>query len=595
MSVREIVSIFGGGCGNAVGGALWGALCAEHAIDAATGHTVPDACRASHVCATPPTTRSLALSAAAAAATASGAAAAPTASPPALCDAASDVQRAKVGVCFRESATPGRSPLVTHEPRSVHYDVDAGSLDALRGGPVGRLLPPEACVGVGAGGTSTAGNFASGFFSLGAEHADAVLDAVRREAEACDSLQGFQFGHSTGGGTGGGLGAMLLARLRDEYPDRPVMTFSVVPEPVTVAPLGHAAVGPTWSRRPGDDPARAPPPPPSSAAAVAAACDAAVNTVLTLHALLEHASMTTWVDTSACRQVCTRTLRLGPTPSRAQLNSVAVEALCGVTAWWRFPGDTNRGLRQTAGNLVPYPQLHFLAPSLAPLQPPGMRAPSPPRSTWQLAPRRGPGIASPDDPVHAWTVPELHQQIFDAKHFLAECDIRHGRMLSASFLYRGHVAPRECADATLSVTNKGSSYFVEWIPNNLKWDTRAVARPGLRCDAHALVNTTALREAVAAHLTCVDAALSAPKHVEGAETHAQAATAAAGRAHLRRLADHGLEKDDVVTANEDVAALVAEWLQFQDATAYDEKDEFDDEDDEWAHRTEDETCANACR
>lgn len=32
-----------------------------------------------------------------------------------------------------------------------------------------------------------------------------------------------------GGGTGGGLGSFLISKLREEYPDRGMMTFSVTP------------------------------------------------------------------------------------------------------------------------------------------------------------------------------------------------------------------------------------------------------------------------------------------------------------------------------------------------------------------------------
>ena len=53
------------------------------------------------------------------------------------------------------------------------------------------------------------------------------MEAVRREAEQCDLLQGFQLCHSLGGGTGAGLGTLLVARLKEEFPDRIVDTWSV--------------------------------------------------------------------------------------------------------------------------------------------------------------------------------------------------------------------------------------------------------------------------------------------------------------------------------------------------------------------------------
>lgn len=50
---------------------------------------------------------------------------------------------------------------------------------------------------------------------------------------------GFQLTHSLGGGTGSGLGTLLLSKLREEYPDRIVNTFSVMPSPKVPA-LTHS-------------------------------------------------------------------------------------------------------------------------------------------------------------------------------------------------------------------------------------------------------------------------------------------------------------------------------------------------------------------
>ena len=65
----------------------------------------------------------------------------------------------------------------------------------------------------------------------GAELVDSVLDVVRKESEACDCLQGFQLTHSLGGGTGSGMGTLLISKIREEYPDRIMNTFSVIPSP----------------------------------------------------------------------------------------------------------------------------------------------------------------------------------------------------------------------------------------------------------------------------------------------------------------------------------------------------------------------------
>ena len=81
-------------------------------------------------------------------------------------------------------------------------------------------------------GQSGAGNnWAKGHYTEGAELVDSVLDVVRKEAEGCDCLQGFQLTHSLGGGTGSGMGTLLISKIREEYPDRIMNTFSVVPSP----------------------------------------------------------------------------------------------------------------------------------------------------------------------------------------------------------------------------------------------------------------------------------------------------------------------------------------------------------------------------
>merc|ERR1712061_663446 len=58
-----------------------------------------------------------------------------------------------------------------------------------------------------------------------------VLDVVRKESEGCDCLQGFQLTHSLGGGTGSGMGTLLISKIREEYPDRIMNTYSVCPSP----------------------------------------------------------------------------------------------------------------------------------------------------------------------------------------------------------------------------------------------------------------------------------------------------------------------------------------------------------------------------
>lgn len=113
-------------------------------------------------------------------------------------------------------------------PRAVLVDLEPGTMDAVRSGPFGNLFRPDNFV---FGQSGAGNNWAKGHYTEGAELVDQVLDVVRREAEGCDCLQGFQITHSLGGGTGAGMGTLLISKIREEFPDRMMATFSVVPSP----------------------------------------------------------------------------------------------------------------------------------------------------------------------------------------------------------------------------------------------------------------------------------------------------------------------------------------------------------------------------
>ncbi len=108
-------------------------------------------------------------------------------------------------------------------------------MDSVRSGPLGQLFRLDnfifgteifLCKYVDQSiltliGQSGAGNnWAKGHYTEGAELIDPFMDIVRKEAESCDCLQGFQLTHSLGGGTGSGMGTLILSKLREEYPDR---------------------------------------------------------------------------------------------------------------------------------------------------------------------------------------------------------------------------------------------------------------------------------------------------------------------------------------------------------------------------------------
>ena len=113
-------------------------------------------------------------------------------------------------------------------PRACLIDLDPGIMDAIKASSMGSLFKPDnMCFGASGAGN----NWAKGHYTEGAELIDEAMNIIRKEAEACNCPQGFQLTHSLGGGTGSGMGTLLLARIRDNYPDRIIATFSVYPSP----------------------------------------------------------------------------------------------------------------------------------------------------------------------------------------------------------------------------------------------------------------------------------------------------------------------------------------------------------------------------
>merc|ERR1719472_770976 len=177
-----------------------------------------------------------------------------------------------------------------------------------------------------------------------------------------DALQGFQVCHSIGGGTGAGMGTLLISKVREEYPDRIMLTYSVFPSPK----VSDTVVEP-------------------------------YNATLSVHQLVENADEVMCLDNEALYDICFRTLKL-TTPTYGDLNHLVCAAISGVTTCIRFPGQLNSDLRKLAVNLIPFPRLHFFMIGFAPLTSRGSQQ------------------------YRALTVPELTQQSFDAKNMMCAAD-----------------------------------------------------------------------------------------------------------------------------------------------------------------------------
>uniref|UniRef100_A0A8B9B7P8 Tubulin beta chain n=1 Tax=Anser brachyrhynchus TaxID=132585 RepID=A0A8B9B7P8_9AVES len=226
--MREIVHLQIGQCGNQIGAKFWEVISDEHGIDIA-GNYRGDA----------------------------------------------SLQLERINVYFNEAYSH------KYVPRSILVDLEPGTMDSVRSSKIGPLFRPDNFIH---GNSGAGNNWAKGHYTEGAELIENVMDVVRNECESCDCLQGFQLIHSLGGGTGSGMGTLLINKIREEYPDRIMNTFSVVPSPK----VSDTVVEP-------------------------------YNAILSIHQLIENTDETFCIDNEALYDICFRTLKL-TNPTYGDLN-----------------------------------------------------------------------------------------------------------------------------------------------------------------------------------------------------------------------------------------------------------------------------------
>jgi tubulin beta len=151
----------------------------------------------------------------------------------------------------------------------------------------------------------------------------------------------------------------------------------------------------------------------------------------------------------------------------------------------------------------------------------------------------------------AWSVPELVQQMFDSKNMMAASDPRHGRYLTVSAIFRGNVSMKEIDDQILSIQTKNSSYFVEWIPHNLHTTVCHQPPKGFKMSVTFIGNSTAIQELF--------------KRIGK-----QFSSMFKRKAFLHWYTGEGMDEMEFMEAESNMNDLVAEYQQYQEATAGDE-------------------------
>ncbi|CBI35748.3 unnamed protein product, partial [Vitis vinifera] len=127
--------------------------------------------------------------------------------------------------------------------------------------------------------------------------------------------------------------------------------------------------------------------------------------VLSTHSLLEHTDVAVLLDNEAIYDICRRSLDI-ERPTYTNLNRLVSQVISSLTASLRFDGALNVDVTEFQTNLVPYPRIHFMLSSYAP-------------------------VISAEKAYHEQlSVAEITNSAFEPSSMMAKCDPRHGKYMA---------------------------------------------------------------------------------------------------------------------------------------------------------------------
>jgi tubulin alpha len=370
-------------------------------------------------------------------------------------------------------------------PRAICVDLEPGVIDQVRSGTYRSLWHPEQLI---SGKEDAANNYARGHYTVGKELVDTALDRIRKLTDVCNGLQGFLIFHSVGGGTGSGFASLLLDRLAADYGKKSKLDFCVYPSPQ----VSTAVVEP-------------------------------YNSVLATHGLLEHTDVTFLLDNEAVYDVVKRCLGI-ERPSYLNLNRLISQLISSLTTSLRFDGAMNVDVTEFQTNLVPYPRIHFMLCSYAPI------------------------ISAEKAQHEQMSVVELTSSCFEPANMFAKCDPRNGKYMACCLMYRGDVIPKDVTSAVATIKTKRTVQFVDFVPTGFKC--------GVNYEAPACVPGGDLAKVTRA--VSLSANTSAIAQVFARLDH-KFDLMYAKRAFVHWYVGEGMEEGEFSEAREDLAALEKDY------------------------------------
>jgi len=370
--------------------------------------------------------------------------------------------------------------------RTVAVDMEEGVLKAMMSGPLAPYL--RSCHRISD--VSGAGNnWAVGHMEYGDRHGETIVESVRKTVEACDSIQAFMLMHSLSGGTGSGLGTRILGLLEEEFPD--VARFAMVvlpsissPSDVVVAPYNTC-----FALRELVEHADCILPLDNDALAKAVDKASGADRVRGGHEATSSSSSNRYNSNNNTDYNAANPTQTGKLPFD-DMNAVAAQMFSNLTCGVRFPGQLNLDISDIVTNMVPFPRLQFLVPSISPL------------SAKHRFSGTNPGRV----------VDQMFSSVLDTDHTLVECNYQAGTTLCSAFVCRG--SDVDVGDVSRNIPRiKERMRRIWWNENGVKTAVCSQPPVGFTRSMMALQNNTAMGERIDASRSSFVKLYTAKSHV----------------------------------------------------------------------------------
>lgn len=336
--------------------------------------------------------------------------------------------------------------------RAVLVDMEEGVVNQILQGPLRDVFDSAQLLTDVSG---SGNNWAVGHMTYGSAYRDQIVDKLRRAAEHCDCLQCFFLIHSMGGGTGSGLGTRVLGLLEEEFPDVCRIVTSIYPsaeDDVITSPYNSILAMKELTEH---------------ADCVLPIDNQSLVDIVNKIKLMSHNGMPGAAIKSDSAIISSRGSVAGSEKAFDAMNNIVANLLLNITSSARFEGSLNMDLNEIAMNLVPFPRLHYLVPSLTPL--------------YTLA----------DVSVPTRRLDQMFSDAFSKDHQLIQADPRHSLYLACALMVRGNV---QVSDVRRNIERlKPSLPFVSWNQEGWKTGLCSVPPVGHTHSLLALANNTCVK------------------------------------------------------------------------------------------------------